>query len=179
MILRQVTPADLPAVMKIEGASFLPAIQERREVFAERISVCPSCFIMFEDDIMHEAAGYFSAERWAALPAENDIFTLNHSARAAYTPEGSVIYLSSFAILPQFRGQGRGRELFEQSISWFSAHNSGLTDAVLLVNEAWKSAAHIYSSYGFRETRRIPAFFPSENGSDTDGIIMEKKLSIC
>ena len=179
MILRQITPADLPAVMKIEEASFIPAIQERREVFAERISVCPSCFILFEDDETHEAAGYFSAERWTSIPSGNGIFTLNHSARAAYDPEGAVIYLSSFAVLPQFRGQGRGRELFSQSMRWFAAHNSGLTDAVLLVNEAWKGAEHIYVSYGFRETRRIPAFFPSENGPNTDGIIMEKKLSIC
>jgi Acetyltransferases len=176
MILRQVTAHDLAAVMEIEKASFMTAVQEKESVFRERISVCGSCFIIFETEDDHTSAGYFSAERWAGLPSDDSIFTLNHSAARSYAPAGTVIYLSSFAILPRYRGKGAGSSLFSDSMEWFTVHNPGLTTAVLLVNEAWKGAAHIYTRYGFRETRRIPRFFPSENGTGSDGIVMVKEL---
>ncbi|HAH63124.1 MAG TPA: hypothetical protein DCL73_13625, partial [Treponema sp.] len=160
MIIRRVTERDLSAVMKIEKASFIPAIQETESVFAERIRVCGNCFIIFEDEATHNAAGYFSAERRAAVPKDDGDFSLNHSASRTYAADGPVIYLSSFAVLPQYRGKGTGRSLFSDSMEWFAEHNPGLTTAVLLVNETWKNALHIYTQYGFRETRRIRGFFP-------------------
>ena len=176
MIIRRVTVQDLPAVMEIERASFIPAIQETKEVFAERIRVCGNCFIIFEDEQSHKTTGYFSAERWAAVPADGSVFSLNHSAEHASAPDGSVIYLSSFALLPQYRGKGTGHSLFSSSVEWFTEHNPGLTKAVLLVNDVWKNAVHIYTQYGFHEMYRIPDFFPAGDGAFTNGIVMEKKL---
>jgi [ribosomal protein S18]-alanine N-acetyltransferase len=191
MILRSVTEKDLTAVMKIEEASFISSVQEKREVFAERISVCGSCFIIFEDETTHEAAGYFSAERWAALPENREAFILNHPASSYFKSDGRILYLSSFALLPEYRGMGAGKKIFAESIEWFIAHNTGIVTAVLLVNEAWKAALHIYTQNGFRETHRLPEFFPPQpdtssavcserpaagRGLRTDGIIMEKKL---
>jgi ribosomal-protein-alanine N-acetyltransferase len=162
--------------MEIERASFISAIQETEAVFAERIRICGNCFIIFEDERPHKTAGYFSAERWAAVPAGGSAFTLNHSAERAFSPDGPVIYLSSFALLPQYRGKGAGRSLFRSSVEWFTEHNPGLTKAVLLVNETWENAAHIYTQYGFHEMYRIPDFFPAGNGTSTSGIVMEKNL---
>lgn len=191
MILRRVTESDLSAVMKIEEASFIPSVQEKREVFAERIRVCSSCFIIFEDETTHEAAGCFSAERWAAVPENGEAFILNHPASSYFKSDGRILYLSSFALLPGYRGRGTGHKIFAESIEWFIAHNKGITAAVLLVNEAWKAAVHIYSQNGFRETNRLPGFFPPQQetnsvicsgyahtrrGQNTDGIIMEKYL---
>jgi ribosomal protein S18 acetylase RimI-like enzyme len=176
MIIRQVTEQDIPAVMKIEKSSFISTIQETEAVFLERIRICRNCFVIFEDETAHTAAGYFSAERWPAVPEDTSIFTLNHSAAHAYAPDGPVLYLSSFAILPQYRGKGTGSRLFSDAVKWFKNNNPGLTKAVLLVNETWQGAAHIYKQYGFRETHRIENFFPAENGPDTDGIVMERDL---
>lgn len=176
MILRRGTEQDLGAVMKIEKASFIPAIQETKSVFTERIRVCGNCFIIFEDEETHNAAGYFSAERWAAVPEDDGGFLLNHSASRTYASDGPIIYLSSFAVLPQYRGKGTGRSLFSDSMKWFAEHNPGLTTAVLLVNETWKGALHIYTQYGFREMRRIQGFFPATEGAASDGIVMGKNL---
>jgi [ribosomal protein S18]-alanine N-acetyltransferase len=192
MILRRVTESDLSAVMEIEEASFIPSVREKREVFAERIRVCGSCFIIFEDETVHKPAGYFSAERWAAVPENGEAFILNHPASSYFKSDGRILYLSSFALLPEYRGRGTGHKIFAESIEWFIAHNKGIAAAVLLVNEAWKAAVHIYTQNGFRETHRLPGFFPQQqdapsaasgehpdsgSGANTDGIIMEKKLS--
>jgi [ribosomal protein S18]-alanine N-acetyltransferase len=176
MIIRRVTTQDLPAVMEIEKASFISAVQETQAVFAERIRVCGNCFIIFEDEQSHKTAGYFSAERWTEVPAGCSAFSLNHSAERASAPDGPVIYLSSFALLPQYRGKGTGRSLFSSSMKWFTEHNAGLTKAVLLVNEVWENAAHIYMQDGFHEMYRIPLFFPTGDGTFTGGIVMGKNL---
>ena len=191
MILRRVTESDLSAVMKIEETSFIPSVQEKKEVFAERIHVCGSCFIIFEDEATHKQAGYFSAERWAAVPENGEAFILNHPASSYFKSDGSILYLSSFALLPGYRGRGMGNKIFAESIEWFTAHNKGITAAVLLVNEEWKAALHIYTQNGFCETNRLHGFFPpqqdmpsevcsryvhAERGQNTDGIIMKKYL---
>jgi [ribosomal protein S18]-alanine N-acetyltransferase len=176
MIIRRVTEQDLPVIMEIERTSFIPAIQEREAVFEERIRICGNCFTIFEDEAVQKTAGYFSAERWSAVPDDDSIFSLNHSAESIYSPDGPVIYLSSFALLPQYRGRGTGSTFFSGSIKWFTEHNQGLSKAILLVNERWKGAVHIYTQFGFLETHRIRGFFPDGEGAYSDGIVMEKYL---
>lgn len=175
MLLRQAEIQDIDGIMNVEHQSFINSIQETKDVFAGRIQMCRDCFIVFEDD-SHKICGYFSAEKWAAVPSSDDVFKLNHRAENFHCTEGSVLYLSSFALLPEYRGHGNGRELFSQAVSWFVSHNKNIRQAILLVNETWKGALHIYTQYGFRETHRIPSFFAGENGLPSDGIVMVKDL---
>ena len=56
-----------------------------------------------------------------------------------------------------------------------SSHNEEVKTALLLVNEAWKGALHIYKKNGFSELRRIEDFF-TEDGAKTAGIVMTKAL---
>jgi [ribosomal protein S18]-alanine N-acetyltransferase len=172
MIIRSASEKDITAIMDTERASFIPQIQEKKSVFLERIKICRNCFIVFEDEKAGITTGYFSAERWSSIPLTADGFALNHNAADTHTSDGPVLYLSSFALLPQYRGKGAGYALFVQSISWFKTHNSGLSDAVLLVNESWQNAAYIYQSYGFSELFRLPFFFPANNGTKNNGIVM-------
>jgi len=172
MILRAAKPEDIAGVMNVERNAFIPAIQENEAVFKERIQVCSNCFIIFEDEQSHHTAGYFSAERWQEIPASDSVFVLGHSAAKSQCSTGPVLYLSSFALLAAYRGNGLGRTLFSQSVNWFCSHAQGIHELILLVNSEWKGAEHIYRSYGFKELRRIPGFFPSLTGKNADGIIM-------
>jgi ribosomal-protein-alanine N-acetyltransferase len=159
--------------MAVEADAFIPAVQETAAVFAERISVCTNCFLVFEDGPLHRIAGYFSAERWETVPETDSAFRLGHSAARTHSAAGSVLYLSSFALLKTYRGSGLGTELFSRSLAFFISHNSGIQTLLLLVSSTWKNAVRIYGNNGFLRIRTIPAFFPAGvNTPPSDGIIM-------
>ena len=48
---------------------------------------------------------------------------------------------------------------------------------VLLVNEEWHGAKHLYEKLGFKEVRRIKGFFPSLKQDSSDGIVMQKSVN--
>ena len=175
MIFRAALPSDIRSIMRIEGASFDAATRESEAVFLSRIEICENCFIVFEDKSLHTICGYFSAEKWERIPDSDKAFSLEHDPSSSHRSAGSVLYLSSFALLPEYRGHGIGKKLFTQSVDWFSSHNEEVKTALLLVNEAWKGALHIYKKNGFSELRRIENFF-AEDGAKTAGIVMTKAL---
>ncbi len=175
MIFRAALPSDIRAIMDIEAASFDAATRESEEIFLSRIEICKNCFIVFEDAPSHTICGYFSAEKWEHIPDGDKAFSLEHDPASSHRPTGSVLYLSSFAILPSYRSKGIGKKLFAQSVDRFSSQNPEVKTALLLVNEAWRGALHIYKKNGFSEFRRIENFF-TEDGVKTAGIVMTKAL---
>lgn len=175
MIFRAALPSDIRAIMDIESVSFDAATRESEAVFLSRIEICENCFIVFEDVERHRICGYFSAEKWERIPDSDKAFSLEHDPVSSHRPAGSVLYLSSFALLPEYRGCGIGKKLFAQSVEHFSSGNPEVKTALLLVNEAWRGARHIYRKNGFSELRRIENFF-AEDGVKTAGIIMTKAL---
>jgi len=175
MIFRAALPSDIRSIMDIERTSFDAATRESEKVFLSRIEICKNCFIVFEDKSLHTICGYFSAEKWERIPESDKAFSLEHNPAFSHSSEGTVLYLSSFALLPAYRGKGIGKKLFAQSVDWFSAHNADVKTALLLVNEAWQGALHIYKKNGFSEFRRIEDFF-AESGTKTAGIVMTKAL---
>lgn len=175
MIFRAARPSDIRAIMDIEAASFDAATRESEEIFLSRIEICKNCFIVFEDPSSHALCGYFSAEKWERIPESDKAFSLEHDPVSSHRPAGSVLYLSSFALLPEYRGCGIGKKLFSQSVERFSSGNPEVKTALLLVNEAWRGALHIYKKNGFSEFRRIENFF-AEDGVKTAGIVMTKAL---
>ena len=175
MIFRAARPSDIRSIMDIEAASFDAATRESEAVFLSRIEICKNCFIVFEDAASHALCGYFSAEKWERIPESDKAFSLEHDPVSSHRPAGSVLYLSSFALLPEYRGCGIGKKLFAQSVEHFSSGNPEVKTALLLVNEAWRGALHIYKKNGFSEFRRIENFF-AEDGVKTAGIVMTKAL---
>lgn len=175
MILRAALPSDIRSIMDIEATSFDRATRESEAVFLSRIEICENCFIVFEDASSHTLCGYFSAEKWERIPDSDEAFSLEHDPASSHRRAGSVLYLSSFAILPSYRAKGIGKKLFAQSLDRFSSINPNVETALLLVNEAWHGAVHIYKKNGFSELRRIADFF-SEGGVKTAGIVMTKAL---
>ncbi len=173
MILRYASAQDIDSIMAIEKSSFIPAIQEKQTVFESRIAAFPHGFIIFEDRQTHSAAGYLCSERWESIPASDVCFTLGHSAKKTHTNGGKILYLSSFALLPLFRGKGSGKALFGEALDFILAceQENPIQTILLLVNEEWKGAFHIYETAGFTTLRTIDGIFPGHKG-----ILMKKDI---
>lgn len=166
--LRKACFSDIEKIMAIENNSFIPEIREKEELFIERICVFPEGFFVVEEEETGHLAGYFSSELWETIPDFNE-FSVGHSIKKIHSANGKILYISSFALLENFRGKGNGTKLFNAAIKELES-NFLPEKEVLMVNEDWKGARHIYEKSGFMEFCRIEkAFFPSRTG-----IVMER-----
>ena len=92
--------------------------------------------------------------------------------------DGKNLYISSFAILKKMRGKGIGKKLFQDSLNFIEKllKNDGilLEKTILLVNETWLSARHIYENSGFKISFTIKDAFENSFGKTDSGIVMVK-----
>ena len=182
--LMKIFPAksfDIPDIMKIERAAFIPAIQENQKTFEERLEVFPEGFFVLADNSEKtvsergkaEIAGYFTSEIWKNFSENDDIFSLGHSASKIHDKNGSVLYFSSFAILPAFQGKHLAENFLICCLNDLCSVFPNIKKIALLVCEEWHGARHIYEKIGFKEVRVIKNFFPSLKKNAADGIVME------
>lgn len=157
-------------IMHVEKSCFIPEIQEEREVFLSRMGNNP--FYLFRDKESDKIAGYISAEYVEKIPESASEIALNHKPAVKTS---NILYISSFALLPEYRGSGLGKEMWNQSCQCFSKL-SGVNTLVLLVNEEWEGAFHIYEKSGFKKVKVFEDFFHCENGGRSDGILMSKRV---
>ena len=64
--------------------------------------------------------------------------------------------------------------LFNDCVKEICLKNKNVKQGVLLVNDVWKGAKHIYEKNGFVEYKKIEKFFRTSENSFTDGILMAK-----
>ena len=166
--LLRATTSHIDDIMNIEEACFIKEIREKREVFLERIKCENDAFYVFLDG--QKVMGYISAERLEKIPESENEIALNHKPLGI----GNNLYISSFGILPSYRGNGNGKKLWEMAMNEFSKIE-GIKKFILLVNEDWKGALHIYEKSGFTVHKIYPAFFPRSDNSRSDGILMVKE----
>ena len=103
-----------------------------------------------------------------------------HSAATAQPLSAAqpfILYISSFSLLPQFRGNGNGTKAWNLAISYFEKNFPHISTYVLLVNKDWPGAEHIYTKSGFKEYKVFKDFFPHQDNSHSDGILMIKNIS--
>lgn len=181
MILCPAQPFDLPSIMQIERAAFIPQIQEKQKIFDERLQLFPQGFFVLSDSSVETLtkaghavnAGYFCSELWLSVPSDDKAFALGHKPHKTHYKNGTVLYVSSFALLPDYQGKGFARQFFASSLAALCGALSQIKTVVLLANEEWKSALHIYKALGFNEVRRLTDFFPSLHKREkNDGIVM-------
>ncbi|MDO5773065.1 MAG: GNAT family N-acetyltransferase [Spirochaetales bacterium] len=173
-ILRKATKSDIDDIMNIEKEAFAEGIQESKDIFLERIETFSEGFFILEEN--NKKIGYFSSELWNSVPQKGDsCFSLNHSALKNHKKEGAVLYISSIAILNEYKGNGLGYRFFNKSVEKIIKSFPQIKEIVLLVNEIWIPALHIYKKCGFIEYGRIQKFF-SSNETKTDGILMRKTV---
>lgn len=185
-------PEDIDEIMRIENESFAPEIREERSVFRDRLETFPDGnFVLVrkaaparkdrDARLPHPTnpralAGYFSSEIWDAVPPPvAEEWKLGHSARERHKPDGTVLYVSSFAVEPASRGTGS--ELFAASLREIASHRPAIRTAAFIVHEDWAAARHIYEKAGFSYAGRIDGFFESApNGKTAAALIMKKEI---
>ncbi|MGN0740883.1 MAG: GNAT family N-acetyltransferase [Treponema sp.] len=176
--MRTAVKSDIDFVMQIEEKSFSSSIKEERKIFLKRINLFANGFLIFEHNF--KPAGYLSSELWQALPQNEKEFSLscglNHGIESVFALDGKILYISSFAILPEFRGKGSGFSMFSDALNYFE-RTFDLTDFVLTVNEEWNGARRIYDKCGFREVFKVRKMFENSAGCFSDGIFMRKSIA--
>ncbi len=175
--LRNATLSDIDSIMNVESAGFIKEIQEERDVFEARIVSNPELFLIFEDE-NKKIAGYLSSEYLKKIPQNACEIALGHNPQKI-NDEKNIIYLSSFSILPEYRGKGNGSILWKKSLEYFQKKIDSDGTFVLLVNEVWKGACRIYENSGFSKIKVFEDFFNAENNNKTDGILMICKAKNC
>lgn len=191
MILRNATPSDLDSIMKVEKASFISEIQESREVFEQRILRCPELFLIFEqkgqrqnyNKSCNEIVGYLCAEVINQIPHSAEELHLGHyPSEYKKSDKGDrdkgdrvIVYISSFALMPEFRGEGNGKKCWQAALDFLNKTIEP-DSFLLLVNELWDGAKHIYSTSGFNEICMFENFFPKEGGGFSNGILMQNLI---
>jgi ribosomal-protein-alanine N-acetyltransferase len=171
MFLRQADIQDISSIMEIEKQAFILSIQEKQETFLQRIQTFPQGFLLFSIEQNSVPLGYFASELWKSYTIPHS-FALEHSALKSHCPNGNILYISSFGLVNHCRGKGWGKKFFQEAISLIISSNKQISSILLLVNENWLNARHIYKSLGFTEIHTISHFFPTSES----GIIMEKTL---
>lgn len=171
--IRNAKLSDLDDIMKVEENSFIKPIQEARETFAIRIKNCPKTFFVFEQN---NVFGYICGEFLSKEPKTRGELELNHHPQIIEEDltQNRYFYISSFAILPEYRGSGLGKILWNKSLLKVKEMYPKIT-FYLLVNEEWKGALSIYEKSGFFKVQTFNSFFKTENDSIfTNGILMKK-----
>lgn len=190
MIICPAQPFDINAIMNIERQSFIPAIQEKKRVFEKRLKIFPEGFLVLadcSDDVILKnktalVCGYLCAERWDSADFEkagesekllNKRFALGHNPLHTHKTSGSLLYVSSFALLKDYRGKGYGEKFFLNSIAALCSSMTGIQKVVLLVDSEWSAAIKIYEKLGFEKIHTLKEFFPTiQKKVNADGIIM-------
>jgi ribosomal-protein-alanine N-acetyltransferase len=172
--IRNAAASDIAAVIHIENACFPAGIRENAETFLGRMAAFPEGFTLLGS----EPVGYLSSELWDRVPPpERRFWALGHSAEREHKRDGTVLYISSFAILPSARG-GTGRFFFNASIHLILKSCPRIERIAFIVNETWLPARHIYETEGYAQTGSIPDFFTpaGKDEPQTAALIMEKKV---
>lgn len=156
--VRKAEPRDLAAVMQVERQSFEENIVEDESVFADRIVYAVDCNYVLVKTATQSVCGYFTAELWDSEKIGTDAFALGHSVRERHQPAGTALYISSFALLPEMRGQSIAESFFAASIERIAAVFPQLERIILLVHEDWHKAIRIYEKQGFIRTQVLDRF---------------------
>ena len=187
MIVCPAKPFDIPSIMNIERQSFIPQIQEKKRVFEKRIKVFPGGFLLLADTSEQavkesgfaKICGYFSSELWEIFPSAQykklieRRFSLGHNPAHTHTDNAPFLYISSFALLKEYRSKGIGEKFFVASVSALCGALKNIRKIILLVNSEWKAAIKIYEKSGFKIDYEIKEFFPTLQKKEfSDGIVM-------
>jgi len=112
-------------------------------------------------------------ERKNALKRIEKLFELGHNPFYSHKSNGSVLYISSFALLKDYRGKGLGEKFFVNSVAALASSMGGIKKILLLVDSEWKNAIKIYEKHGFSTIGCLENFFPTIQKKEyADGIVM-------
>lgn len=183
--VRGATSDDIDAIMHVEQQSFADGIAETPTTFAERLTCADQCNYVLLSSDSQSVCGYVTAEIWEKAPFDPALFSLGHSVREQHRPDGTTLYISSFALLPEVRGIriprsalsiesraskagadtaqgeptiGLAALFFTTVLERIGAAFPQLERIVLLVHEDWHNALALYEKYGFTPIQTLDRF---------------------
>lgn len=145
--IRNMTPADLPAIETIEQRVFT----EPWVMGSYAACLRSGCYARVAEDA-GTVAGYAVLHQ---LRGEAEIFTL--------------------AVAPEFQGKGIGTALLADLMS--EANREGAFRVVLQVRSSNDHAIHIYKTAGFVQTGVISDYYANRDGTREDALFMEAMLT--
>lgn len=167
--------SDIKSIMEIEAESFDADTVEREHVYLERVKYFNDGALVLKQS--NEVMGFIFSEIWNRThKMDADLFRLEHSILNTLDVNGSVLYISSFAISKKCRGFGYGEKLFQYLIKNILQKYQNVQDVLLLVGRKWKAAQRIYIKNGFEVVKNFENFFGGTKESSYDGIVMKKKV---
>jgi ribosomal-protein-alanine N-acetyltransferase len=166
--------------MDMEQVSFDEDTREDSVLNMKRLTDFPEgCFILEHSESEGSVipSGCFLSELWD-LPEvlSEDIFDENDESLWKHNPEGRDLYISSVAVAPEFRGQGAGAFLFNESLSIISGKFSQIKRFFLIVCEEWTAARAMYKRAGFEEIYTLKEFYGGGVTAPKSGIVMVRPI---
>ena len=173
-IFKPLEAKDLDRVMEIERVSFAQNTWEERDVYLERLSFFPEGNLgIWQKEIL---IGFICSELWIQEKIyDKKRFMLSHKIEDYHSYQGKELYVSSFAIDKNYKGNGLGKLVFQEFIGnmW---KNYSLKSSILLVSDEWSGAKKIYSNMDYTVIDKIEDFFKNDFDEKFDGIIMKKEF---
>ena len=177
VIIRHAERSDIEAIMKIEDESFLPGLREEKELYLKRIEAFKDGFLVALERQTGRIVGYISSELWNEDKNINaEVLALGHDPFAVHDQNGKFLYITSFGVLPDCRGQKIGLQLLLSLEKEIEQKFPTVIKKILIVSEKWLAAKNLYTQQGFKETGRIIDFFLPDDLPAQDAIIMMKAV---
>jgi ribosomal-protein-alanine N-acetyltransferase len=141
IVIRPMTPADVPVVAAVEHASY--AFPWSEGIFRDCLRVGYHCRVVEVDDIV-----------------------IGHGILSMGAGEAHVL---NVCVRPEFRCRGIGRRLLEAMID--SARAAGMADAFLEVRPSNLSAIRLYLTMGFRQVGVRRGYYQAVNGREDAAVL--------
>ena len=117
MHLRQVVPADLPAILKIEHAGFTAAEAGTPEAYAARIQAFPATFLVAEE--RNTLLGFVCGP----IVADDLVADWMYDQAPTNLPTGGHQMILTIAVAPAAQGRGIGSRLLRAFAESATAHH--------------------------------------------------------
>jgi len=165
LVIRPLEPADLPAALTIQNASYPAFLIEEEVAFASRLDLPNSYSLAATQD--GALVAYLLAHGWRAQspPSVSAVLTASKLSE--------VLFIHDLAVSPAARGSGAGRRLVEHAFQLAAA--DGLKVAELIAVEG---AAPYWRNLGFAEAPTAPELAAKVAVYGADARWMTRDLTI-
>lgn len=139
---RSIRPEEADQAVAIEQICFPPHEACSEKHMKERIAKAPEMFLVAVDKEMGKLAGFLNGLSTNEYAFRDEFFTDAN----LYDPQGKNVMLLGLDVLPEYRGQGLGRELMYQYL-----RRERENDRSIVVLTCLQSKVKMYRKMGFTD----------------------------
>lgn len=175
-LVRRMTAADLPGVLRIQAQCYRSDLMEGSEAFASRLALSPAtCWVATSGDGRAPLAAYLFTHSWpqsSLPPLDGVLMPSTHDDTDATT--SLTWFVHDMAVAPAGRGGGLAQRLYEAAM--YAALEAGLRHSRLI---AVQSAADWWRRLGYAPIAAHAAAVHAAKlaGYGHGALIMERTLT--